>query len=88
MNELPPKRRQIIRLKLKAPDIRAATSSCVKRMNSSSCNGTLTVELPSKEEEGISIVLTANMSFSSVFTTSMMVLVVLHKFGYLYFLSR
>ena len=71
MNELPPKRRQIIRLKLKAPDIRAATSSCVKRVNSSSCNGTLTVELPSKsnddentkEEEGISIVLTANMTF-------------------------
>jgi len=40
-------------------------------VNSSSCNGTLTVELPSKsnddentkEEEGISIVLTANMTF-------------------------
>ena len=71
MNELPPKRRQIIWLKLKAPDIRVATSSCVKRVNSSSCNGTLTVELPSKsnddentkEEEGISIVLTANMTF-------------------------
>lgn len=69
MNELPPKRRQIIRLKLKAPDIRAAASSCVNRLNSSSCNGTLTVELPSKsnddentkEEEGLFIVLTANM---------------------------
>ncbi|CAD6344033.1 unnamed protein product [Miscanthus lutarioriparius] len=51
LNELPPKRRQIIRLKLKAPDIRAATSSCVKRVNSSSCNGTLTVELPSKSND-------------------------------------
>ncbi|CAD6223220.1 unnamed protein product [Miscanthus lutarioriparius] len=50
LNELPPKRRQIIRLKLKAPDIRAATSSCVKRVNSS-CNGTLTVELPSKSND-------------------------------------
>jgi hypothetical protein len=61
LNELPPKRRQIIRLKLKAPDIRAATSSCGKRVNPNSCNGTLTIELPSKsnddentkEEEGI-----------------------------------
>ncbi|CAD6340652.1 unnamed protein product [Miscanthus lutarioriparius] len=51
LNELPPKRRQIIWLKLKAPDIRAATSSCVKRVNSSSCNGTLTVELPSKSND-------------------------------------
>jgi hypothetical protein len=48
-------------LKLKAPDIRAATSSCGKRVNPNSCNGTLTIELPSKsnddentkEEEGI-----------------------------------
>ncbi|XP_035816379.1 uncharacterized protein [Zea mays] len=51
LNELPPKRRQIIRLKLKAPDIRAATSSCGKRVNPNSCNGTLTIELPSKSND-------------------------------------
>jgi len=50
LNELPPKRRQIIRLKLKAPDIRTATSSSIKDMNSISCNGTLAVDLPSKSK--------------------------------------
>ncbi|RLN33318.1 DNA annealing helicase and endonuclease ZRANB3 [Panicum miliaceum] len=51
LNELPPKRRQIIRLKLKAPDIRTATSSSIKDMNSISCNGTLAVDLPSKSND-------------------------------------
>ncbi|WVZ66594.1 hypothetical protein U9M48_015789 [Paspalum notatum var. saurae] len=50
LNELPPKRRQIIRLKLKVPDIRAATSSCIKGINSSSCNETA-VDLPSKSND-------------------------------------
>ncbi|TVU38101.1 hypothetical protein EJB05_11454 [Eragrostis curvula] len=48
LNELPPKRRQIIRLKLNAPDIRAATSSCIKGMDASNRDGTLAVELPDK----------------------------------------
>ncbi|CAN6205974.1 unnamed protein product [Urochloa humidicola] len=51
MNELPPKRRQIIRLKLKAPDIRTATSSSIKDMNPISCNGTLAVDLPSNSND-------------------------------------
>ena len=77
MNELPPKRRQIIRLKLKAPDIRTATSLLIKDMNSISCSGTLAVDLPSKsndeskisddentkDEEGNFMVLSANKSF-------------------------
>ncbi|KAJ1291737.1 hypothetical protein BS78_02G339000 [Paspalum vaginatum] len=50
LNELPPKRRQIIRLKLKVPDIRAATSSCIKGINSSSCNETA-VDLPNKSND-------------------------------------
>lgn len=53
MNELPPKRRQIIRLKLKAPDIRTATSSSIKELNSISCNGTLAFDLPSKSNDEI-----------------------------------
>ncbi|CAL5071925.1 unnamed protein product [Urochloa decumbens] len=51
LNELPPKRRQIIRLKLKAPDIRTATSSSIKDMNSISCNGTLAVDIPSNSND-------------------------------------
>ncbi|KAL6656905.1 hypothetical protein ACP70R_004685 [Stipagrostis hirtigluma subsp. patula] len=51
LNELPPKRRQIIRLKLKAPYIRAATSSSTKGMDSSSGNETLVVDLPSKSND-------------------------------------
>ncbi|PVH65178.1 hypothetical protein PAHAL_2G436900 [Panicum hallii] len=51
LNELPPKRRQIIWLKLKAPDIRTATSSSIKDINSISCNGTLAVDLPSKSND-------------------------------------
>ncbi|KAF0907158.1 hypothetical protein E2562_015680 [Oryza meyeriana var. granulata] len=35
LNELPPKRRQIIRLKLNASDIKTATSSCIKGVNTS-----------------------------------------------------
>uniref|UniRef100_A0A0D9X150 Helicase ATP-binding domain-containing protein n=1 Tax=Leersia perrieri TaxID=77586 RepID=A0A0D9X150_9ORYZ len=35
LNELPPKRRQIIRLKLNASDIKKATSSCIKVVNCS-----------------------------------------------------
>ncbi|XP_040382387.1 DNA annealing helicase and endonuclease ZRANB3 isoform X2 [Oryza brachyantha] len=35
LNELPPKRRQIIRLKLDASDIKTATSSCIKGVNTS-----------------------------------------------------
>ncbi|OEL35842.1 hypothetical protein BAE44_0003138 [Dichanthelium oligosanthes] len=69
LNELPPKRRQIIRLKLKAPDIRTAISSSVKEMDSISCNGTLAVDLPIKSnddentKEGNFMVLCANRSF-------------------------
>nr|CAB3458512.1 unnamed protein product [Digitaria exilis] len=51
LNELPPKRRQIIRLKLKAPDVRTATSSSIKETNSISCNGTLAIDLPSKSND-------------------------------------
>ncbi|CAL5083901.1 unnamed protein product [Urochloa decumbens] len=51
LNELPPKRRQIIRLKLKAPDIRTATSSSIKEMNSISSNGTLAVDMPSNSND-------------------------------------
>jgi len=64
-------------LKLKAPDIRTATSLLIKDMNSISCNGTLAVDLPSKsndeskisddenikDEEGNFMVLSANRSF-------------------------
>lgn len=50
MNELPPKRRQIIRLKLKASDVRTATSSCIKGMNIStySSYGTAAIVSPDK----------------------------------------
>ncbi|RCV13837.1 hypothetical protein SETIT_2G378100v2 [Setaria italica] len=51
LNELPPKRRQIIRLKLKAPDIRTAMSSSIKEMDSISCNETLAVDLPCKSND-------------------------------------
>ncbi|XP_062187807.1 uncharacterized protein LOC133891109 isoform X2 [Phragmites australis] len=51
LNELPPKRRQIIRLKLKAPDIRAATSSCIKGLNTSGSNETLAVDLPNESND-------------------------------------
>lgn len=50
LNELPPKRRQIIRLKLKASDVRTATSSCIKGMNIStySSYGTAAIVSPDK----------------------------------------
>ncbi|KAG8079874.1 hypothetical protein GUJ93_ZPchr0007g4194 [Zizania palustris] len=41
LNELPPKRRQIIRLKLKPSDIRTATLYCIKGINTSSENPTI-----------------------------------------------
>ena len=47
LNELPPKRRQIIRLKLKALDTRTAKSSCIQGVDNSSSD-TLTVTSPEK----------------------------------------
>ncbi|KAK3125590.1 hypothetical protein QOZ80_7BG0607030 [Eleusine coracana subsp. coracana] len=51
LNELPPKRRQIIRLKLNPPDIREATSSCIKGMDTSNRSGSLVVDLPDKNND-------------------------------------
>uniref|UniRef100_A0ACD5ULP0 Uncharacterized protein n=1 Tax=Avena sativa TaxID=4498 RepID=A0ACD5ULP0_AVESA len=50
LNELPPKRRQIIRLKLKALDTRTAKSSCIQGVDNSmyGSSDTLTVTSPEK----------------------------------------
>ncbi|KAK1679074.1 hypothetical protein QYE76_039922 [Lolium multiflorum] len=50
LNELPPKRRQIIRLKLKALDTRTAKSSCIQGVDSDvyGSSDTLTVASPEK----------------------------------------
>jgi hypothetical protein len=53
LNELPPKRRQIIRLKLKALDTRTAKSSCIQGVDSDvyGSSDTLTVASPEKAND-------------------------------------